>query len=273
MEAKRLTGPLFWLHGDESKERLEMYLGKVAESGNGCFTAESRPHTDWLGEGWYRDLDICLQAAKKHDLKMWIFDERVWPSQGVGGKVPARYAAKRLAADAILADGPTPVQAAGHGGERYIATLAGKLNAEGKIESESLIDLHEFIKDGKLSWQAPAGKWQVMKFTHTQAPGLGTSDQLSVDGASRDCTDWFIQTVYQPHFDRFGADFGKTIPGFSMMSRRPRAIGGPSSMPPSRNGILIGKRPMSPTSSASPASPTSPLATSIWTLSRKPGAA
>jgi len=67
MEAKRLTGPLFWLHGDESKERLEMYLEKVAESGNGCFTAESRPHKDWLGEGWYRDLDICLQAAKKHN--------------------------------------------------------------------------------------------------------------------------------------------------------------------------------------------------------------
>ena len=35
-----------------------------------------------------------------------------------------------------------------------------------------------------------------------------------MDGASRDCTDWFIQTVYQPHFDRFGKDFGKTIPGF-----------------------------------------------------------
>jgi len=43
MEAKRLTGPLFWLHGDETRERLEMYLQKVAESGNGCFTAEARP--------------------------------------------------------------------------------------------------------------------------------------------------------------------------------------------------------------------------------------
>jgi hypothetical protein len=49
-EARRLTGPLFWLHGDESRERLEMYVGKVAEGGNGCFTAESRPHRDWLRE-------------------------------------------------------------------------------------------------------------------------------------------------------------------------------------------------------------------------------
>ena len=33
MEAKRLTGPLFWLHGDESKQLLEMYVQKTAESG------------------------------------------------------------------------------------------------------------------------------------------------------------------------------------------------------------------------------------------------
>ncbi len=214
MEAKRLMGPLFWLHGEESKERLDLYIEKMAESGNGCFTAESRPHNDWLGEGWYRDLDICLKAAGKHDMKMWIFDEKWWPSQGVGGKVPARFAAKRLAADAVVIEGPAPFHADAHSGERYIATLAGKIDAGGKIEGGSIVDLHDFITGGSLSWQAPAGKWQVMKFTHIQAPGLGQGGQLSVDGASRDCTDWFIQTVYQPHFDRFGADFGKAIPGF-----------------------------------------------------------
>ncbi len=214
MEAKRLTGPLFWLHGDESQERLEMYLDRVAESGNGCFTAESRPHQDWLGEGWYRDLNICLQAAKKHDLKMWIFDEQWWPSQGVGGKVPERYSAKRLAADAVAVEGPTSFRSEGHSGDRYIATLAGKLDADGKIVGDSIVDLHDFITAGTLSWQAPAGKWQVMKFTHIQAPGLGQNGQVSVDGASRDCTEWFIQTVYQPHFDRFGGDFGTAIPGF-----------------------------------------------------------
>jgi hypothetical protein len=214
IEARRLTGPLFWLHGDESKERLEMYVAKVAEGGNGCFTAESRPHSDWLGPGWYRDLGICLEAAKKHNLKMWIFDEKWWPSQGIGGKVPARYAAKRLEAASTEVEGPRTFEAEGYAGPRYVAAVAGRVTSDGKIDGESLVDLAPFIRDGKLAWQAPAGKWRVMKFTHVQGSPLGQNHQLSVDGASKDCVDWFIQTVYQPHFDHFGADFGKTIPGF-----------------------------------------------------------
>ena len=50
-ESRRQTGPLFWLHGDETPERLNAVLDKVAEGGNGAFTAESRPHKEWLGEG------------------------------------------------------------------------------------------------------------------------------------------------------------------------------------------------------------------------------
>jgi hypothetical protein len=214
MEARRLTGPLFWLHGDETQERLEMYLEKVAESGNGCFTAESRPHNDWLGPGWYRDLDICLQKAKQLDLKMWIFDERWWPSQGIGGKVPPRYAAKNLEASAVDVKGPSAFAATGHRGERYIATVAGRLTEDGKIDGDSLQDLAPHIRDGHLSWRVPSGTWKIVKFTHKQAPGLSQGGQLSVDGASRDCVDWFLDTVYQPHYDHFKADFGKTIPGF-----------------------------------------------------------
>ena len=214
IEARRLTGPLFWLHGDESQQRLEMYVGKVAEGGNGCFTAESRPHSDWLGPGWFRDLAICLEAAKKHNLKMWIFDEKWWPSQGVGGQVPPRYAAKRLEAASTDVEGPRAWEAEGYAGERYIAAVAGRLTADGKVEGDSLVDLAPHIRDGKLSWQVPAGKWRIMKFTHVQAPALGQNGQLSVDGASKDCVDWFLQTVYQPHYDHFKADFGKTILGF-----------------------------------------------------------
>jgi len=110
LEARRLTGPLFWLHGDESPEKLERYLEKVAEGGNGCFTAESRPHVDWLGPGWYRDLQVCLDAAKRHNLKMWIFDEKWWPSGEVGGMVPQKYASKYMEAKPLAVEGPKDVR-------------------------------------------------------------------------------------------------------------------------------------------------------------------
>ncbi|MBN1396329.1 MAG: hypothetical protein JW959_14995 [Pirellulales bacterium] len=214
IEARRLTGPLFWLHGDESQERLEAYLGKVVEGGNGCFVAESRPHSDWLGEGWYRDLKVCLEAAKKRNLKMWIFDERWWPSQSIGGKVRERWAAKSLAAEAVEVEGPKELKLDGYAGERYIAAVAGQVTTDGTIDGDSLVDLAASIKDGVLTWSAPAGKWRIMKFTHVQAPGLRQSRQLSIDGASQDCVEWYIRRVYQPHYDRFKDDFGKTIVGF-----------------------------------------------------------
>ena len=113
-------------------------------------------------------------------------------------------------------EGPRAFEAEGYGGERYIAAVAGQVNADGKIEGNTLVDLAPYIRDGKLRWQAPAGKWRIMKFTHKQAPGLiqvGGS-QLSVDGASKDCVDWYLQTVYQPHYEHYKADFGKTIRGF-----------------------------------------------------------
>ncbi len=214
MAARRLTGPLFWLHGTENKERLEQYVAKVAEGGNGSFTAESRPHNDWLGPRWYQDLAICLEAAKKHDLLMWIFDEKWWPSQMVGGKVPPQYATKMLVAEGVDVEGPKAFEADGYGGPRHVAALAGKLGADGAVDGESLVDLAPSIRDGKLSWEAPPGKWKIMNFSHKQGPALGQGGALSTDGASKDCVDWFIATVYQPHFDRFKADFGKTIPGF-----------------------------------------------------------
>ncbi|MCL4181150.1 MAG: hypothetical protein KJ072_25820, partial [Verrucomicrobia bacterium] len=208
--------PHFWLHGDESQELLERYVDLVAEGGNGSLTTESRPHNDWLGPNWFRDVGICLEAARRHDLQLWIFDEKWWPSQGVGGKVPPRHAAKQLEATEQEVSGPGRFEATGYTGERYIATVAGRVAADDTVEGSTLVDLAGFIKDGSLAWTVPAGRWKVMKFTHRQAPGLGQGGgaELSVDGMSRDCVEWYLETVYQPHYDHFKADFGKTIVGF-----------------------------------------------------------
>jgi hypothetical protein len=213
MEARRITGPLFWLHGDESKERLEQYVGIVAEGGNGSFTAESRPHQDWMGEGWWRDLAICLEAAKKNDLQMWIFDEKWWPSGEVGGKVPQEFSSKTMVATEQETAGPGKYEADGLGGWYFIALIAGKVTDAG-IDADSLVDLGGQSKEGKVVWDVPEGKWKVMRFEWKYSRILGKGANLLVDGADQAATDWYLKTVYQPHYDRFKADFGKTIPGF-----------------------------------------------------------
>jgi hypothetical protein len=55
-----------------------------------------------------------------------------------------------------------------------------------------------------------------MRFTYELATALGQGGgkELSVDGMSPECVDWYLQTVYLPHYDRFKDDFGKTIVGF-----------------------------------------------------------
>ena len=208
-QARRLTGPLFWLHGDETRQQLEGELAKVAEGGNGSFTAESRPHKDWLGEGWFRDLEICLEAARKHDLRMWIFDEKWWPSGEVGGQVPARYGSKRLQATQVTLAGPTRYHALLNL-SNSVAVLAGRQTGAG-LDGSSLVDLAPFIREGRLEWEMPEGNWTVMQFSWRSRL---SGNRYLLDGASQDAVDWYIKTVYQPHYDRFKPEFGRHIAGY-----------------------------------------------------------
>lgn len=205
METRALLGPLFWMHGDESPERLREYVDIVWESGHGSLTAESRPHNDWLGEKWYRDLGIVLDQAKKRGLKLWIFDEKWWPSGEVGGIVPQEYASKCLKVTVREPDGSGDTIT--HGGKHHVVTLLGKRTPDG-IDGDSLVEapwLGGLFK--------PADGWTVMNFTWEDAGNRGGRGYL-VDGASQDAVDWYIETVYQPHYDRFPEDFGDTIQGF-----------------------------------------------------------
>ncbi|MFO7974905.1 MAG: glycosyl hydrolase [Candidatus Hydrogenedentota bacterium] len=205
MEARRLTGPLFWLHGDESRERLEMYVEKVAEGGNGCFTAESRPHNDWLGKGWFRDLSICLESAKRHNLEMWIFDEEWWPSGEVGGRVTAEHASKKLEVTVFENAGKAPIKV-----ENLVAVIAGQVE-NGAWQADTLLDLTEDLSDGKID-QSLGKNYQIAVFTWALGPKRRGNYLL--DGASQAAVDWYLETVYQPHYDHFPEDFGSVIKGF-----------------------------------------------------------
>lgn len=64
--------PFFWQHG-ESEEVLREYMKVIRESNIRAVCVESRLHPDFLGEKWWKDMDIILDEARKRDMKVWIW--------------------------------------------------------------------------------------------------------------------------------------------------------------------------------------------------------
>lgn len=64
--------PFLWVHGVESEEELRREVQKIRESGIGGFCVEARPHKDFNGPGWFRDLALLLDEAKRTGMEMWL---------------------------------------------------------------------------------------------------------------------------------------------------------------------------------------------------------
>jgi len=51
--------PFFWQHG-ENEATLRKYMEVIQKSNIGAVCIESRPHPDFVGPKWWRDMDIIL---------------------------------------------------------------------------------------------------------------------------------------------------------------------------------------------------------------------
>ena len=76
--------PFFWLHGEE-EEKLREYVNVIADANCGALCVESRPHPDFCGEKWWKDMDVIIDEAKKWDMKNWILDDSHFPTGFANG--------------------------------------------------------------------------------------------------------------------------------------------------------------------------------------------
>ena len=76
--------PFFWQHGEEEKI-LREYMGVIHDCGIGAVCVESRPHPDFCGDKWWKDMDVILEEAKKRDMKVWILDDSHFPTGYANG--------------------------------------------------------------------------------------------------------------------------------------------------------------------------------------------
>lgn len=230
---KNYLYPFFWLHGEEP-EVLTEYIEKISESGMQGICIESRPHPDFVGEGWWNDVDHILSEIKKRNMKMWILDDAHFPTGFANGKVKESYpeylkiylnmrrydiqgTGRKMRIDFSLLKGrpwdrPDP-------SEKILGVyMAKRVFKKGDdrdlIDAETLTEISENI-DGRLLTleTSPIGAYSIFVVYETPKGGEeATADYLNP--LVKEATEVLINEVYEPHYEHYKDEFGKTIEGF-----------------------------------------------------------
>lgn len=214
--------PFLWLHG-ESEEILREYIGKIKESGIQSFCIEARPHPEFVKNQWWNDLDIILDEAKKLNMKIWILDDSHFPTGFANGAIQERYPQYRkrfLKLHQFDFAGPMKYAQALI---KYAFTdeedrlegvyLAKKLDYE-KIDVSTLVDISNYVKNNEtVSFELPEGEWKVLVMVSTFKGGEKQTEGY-LNPIVPEATDILLKEVYEPHFEHYKEEFGKTIKGF-----------------------------------------------------------
>ena len=82
--------PFYWQHGTHT-DRIPAQVQRIFESGCRALCVESRPHKDFGGETWWRDMDIILAECEKRGMKVWILDDQHFPTGYANGIISKKY--------------------------------------------------------------------------------------------------------------------------------------------------------------------------------------
>lgn len=226
--------PFFWQHGEDERSIREE-MARIHEAGIGAVCVEARPHPDFLGPGWWRDMDIILDEARNRGMKVWIFDDDHYPTGHAGGRVkeapeelqriflgerhidaigPARGTS--LLMDTLLMSGLRPTyshESCAKGVNKLISVVAVRRDpSNGKLLDER-IDITDRIVDGILYWDIPDGFWRIFVITENRDGGSELQRDY-VNPLDKDSVRILLDTVYEAFYERYQPDFGKTIAGF-----------------------------------------------------------
>ena len=71
--------PFYWQHGNHY-ETIPEEVERIYKSGCRALCVESRPHPDFCGDGWWKDMDLILAESQKRGMKVWILDDDHFPT-------------------------------------------------------------------------------------------------------------------------------------------------------------------------------------------------
>ncbi len=213
--------PFFWIR-DGRTEELPGRIQKVYESGCRAFCVESRTHHDFCGPGWWEDMGVILKEAQKRGMKVWVLDDKHFPTGYANGILEKCHGDKRkwfirehhvdvagpLAGSSVLVPMMQEVE------EIITAVAYRRAGKEDGLEGPG-IDLSEGLKGGGdfLYWDVPVGFYRIFFLIKTRDGGR--QDQADyINELSGESARMLIDAVYEPHYTYVGEYFGNTLAGF-----------------------------------------------------------
>ena len=226
--------PFLWMRGEE-ESILREELAKIRECGIRAVCVEARPHDDFCGPEWWHDMDIVLDEAKKHDMKVWILDDKHFPTGYANGGIEKHPERKKLYLACSTSDifgrsgkhtldisrmlKPSigywdigkPADYAERANNRLYAILALRFT-EGDVFSEDVLDLTDTY-DGErfANFELPQGQWRIYVLYTTRTDG-GADNYINMIDAESAHTQ--IEGVYEAHYEKYADLFGSVIAGF-----------------------------------------------------------
>ncbi len=228
--------PFFWQHG-EDEATLRDYMRAIDEANCGAVCVESRPHPDFCGPGWWRDMDIILDEARRRGMQVWILDDSHFPTGFANGAVksaPLELHRQSVCRSTVELTGPEadvevpldglipPPFRPANMMEQYV--IPAMLKTAPHFDDDCLLALTAVEKaTGRavplplpaagqpLRWHKPDGDWTVwvLGLSRNCGPHRDYINMLDPDSCRL-----LIDAVYEPHWQHYAADFGSTIVGF-----------------------------------------------------------
>ncbi len=208
--------PFYWQHGNH-RDRIPAQVKRIYDSGCRALCVESRPHPDFCGPDWWADMDIIFAECKKLGMKVWILDDKHFPTGYANGLIPKKYPHLRqwtLVERHVDVMGPLDdasfLMPPNKPETPLVGVFAYPRTGNDEDIASSPIELTDKIHDGYLFWDVPEGCYRIFFLNKTQSAG----HKDYIDMISEESCHVLIEAVYEPHYQRYAQYFGNTLVGF-----------------------------------------------------------
>ena len=190
----------FWVWNDDlTDDQVRFWMQDFADHGIRSVMVHPRPGlmTPYLSDRWFALWTLALAEAERLDMDVWIYDENSYPSGFAGGFVPEAMPDAK-AVNLVAKESKTP------------PAMTEDVEAVFRIEGDVAEDVTAKLRSGG----APGpGRFLAVSRKSDGRAAEWYGGWWYVDLLRPGVTEKFLELTLEPYRARFGAEFGRRIPG------------------------------------------------------------